>query len=58
MGIVHRDIKPENILLGSDGNIALGDYGLCKIFAANDEVNSLPPYLLMSLPTGARRLKM
>jgi serine/threonine protein kinase len=41
MGIMHRDIKPENIFLDSDGHIALGDYGLCKIFPVNKKVNLL-----------------
>jgi serine/threonine protein kinase len=38
MGIVHRDVKPANLFLGSDGHIALGDYGICKRFAANMKV--------------------
>jgi serine/threonine protein kinase len=38
MGIVHRDVKPANLFLGSDGHIALGDYGICKKFAANVKV--------------------
>lgn len=37
-GFFHRDMKPENLLLGSDDNCKIADFGLAR------EVRSRPPY--------------
>ncbi|CAD6571770.1 MAG: hypothetical protein TREMPRED_000366 [Tremellales sp. Tagirdzhanova-0007] len=54
--VVYRDLKPENILLDYRGNIALCDFGLCKLnMSASDTTNTFcgtPEYLAPELLSG------
>lgn len=58
LGVIHRDIKPSNILLPSEGNARITDFGIAKLVAEetlSSDAEIAGSYLYMS-PEQARVL--
>lgn len=62
-GLVHRDIKPENVLISSEGEVKLVDFGLVRAIAEAGitatsvilgTASYLSPEQVAGLPTGPR----
>ncbi|CAN1312279.1 Cyclin-dependent kinase D-3 [Linum perenne] len=34
--VLHRDMKPNNLLIGSNGQLKLADFGLARVFGSPD----------------------
>ena len=37
-GVVHRDVKPGNVLITSDGQVKVADFGIARAIGANESV--------------------